>query len=98
MQKRAEILLAEASSLRVTEKPSQRCTYPPWLVTGKSWVALDRMASRLLASPYNLTILDRNETRLVCHSIVPIDDHRHHHTMPIRENQKQFVAKATRDW
>ncbi|XP_011338027.2 uncharacterized protein LOC105279739 [Ooceraea biroi] len=80
------------------KKPSQRCTYPSWLVAGKSWVALDRMASRLLASPYNLTILDRNETRLVCHSIVPIEDHRHHHSTSIdRENQKQFVAKATRD-
>ncbi|XP_029158756.1 uncharacterized protein LOC114931019 isoform X1 [Nylanderia fulva] len=79
------------------KKPPEYCKYPSW-VTDKSWVALDRMASRLLASPYNLTILDRNETRLVCHSAVPIDDHRHHYSMPIdRENQKQFIAKATRD-
>jgi len=86
-------------SFHITEKPPQRCAYPSWLVAGKSWVALDRMASRLLASPYNLTILDRNETRLVCHSVVSIDDHRYHHSTPIdREKQKQFVAKATRDW
>ncbi|XP_012059046.1 PREDICTED: LOW QUALITY PROTEIN: uncharacterized protein LOC105622233 [Atta cephalotes] len=40
----------------------------------------------------------RNETRLICHSVVTIDDHRYHHSTPIdRENQKQFVAKATRD-
>lgn len=83
-------------SFHVTEKPLQRCTYPSWVVAGKSWVALDRMASRLLASSYNLTILDRNETRLVCHSAVAIDDHRHHHID--RDNQKQFVAKVTRDW
>ncbi|KYQ47131.1 hypothetical protein ALC60_13877 [Trachymyrmex zeteki] len=100
-----EICVAERTfwrqipSFHVTEKPPQRCAYPSWVVAGKSWVALDRMASRLLASPYNLTILDRNETRLICHSVVTIDDHRYHHSMPIdRENQKQFVAKATRDW
>ncbi|XP_020284906.1 uncharacterized protein LOC109855264 [Pseudomyrmex gracilis] len=88
-----------ARTFKMTQKnPPQHCTYPSWVVTGKSWVALDRMASRLLASPYNLTILDRNETRLVCHSVVPIDEHRHHHSMPIdRDNQKQFVAKVTRD-
>ncbi|KYM75816.1 hypothetical protein ALC53_13881 [Atta colombica] len=91
-------ILCPRPSFHVTEKPPQRCTYPSWVVAGKSWVALDRMASRLLASPYNLTILDRNETRLICHSVVTIDDHRYHHSTPIdRENQKQFVAKATRD-
>ncbi|EFN62252.1 hypothetical protein EAG_12415 [Camponotus floridanus] len=89
-----------ARTFKMTQKkPPQRCTYPSWVVAGKSWVALDRMASRLLASPYNLTILDRNETRLVCHSVVAIDDHRHHYSMSIdKENQKQFIAKATRDW
>lgn len=90
--------LSPRPSFHVTEKPPQRCTYPSWVVAGKSWVALDRMASRLLASPYNLTILDRNETRLVCHSVVSIED-RHHNSMSIdKENQKQFIAKATRDW
>ncbi|KAL6433350.1 hypothetical protein ACFW04_006486 [Cataglyphis niger] len=59
----------------IQKKPPQYCEFPSWVVAGKSWVALDRMASRLLASPYNLTILDRSETRLVCHSVVPIDDH-----------------------
>ncbi|KAL6257622.1 hypothetical protein P5V15_011200 [Pogonomyrmex californicus] len=89
-----------ARTFKMTQKkPPEHCTYPSWVVAGKSWVALDRMASRLLASPYNLTILDRNETRLVCHSVVSIDEHRYHHSMPIdKENQKQFVAKATRDW
>ncbi|XP_070510374.1 uncharacterized protein [Cardiocondyla obscurior] len=88
-----------ARTFKMTQKkPPQHCEYPSWVVAGKSWVALDRMASRLLASRYNLTILDRNETRLVCHSVVSIDDHRYHHSTPIdRENQKQFVAKATRD-
>lgn len=94
--KHSGIPLSTRPSFHVTEKPPQRCTYPSWVVTGKSWVALDRMASRLLASPYNLTILDRNETRLVCHSVVRAIDDR---SMLIdRENQKQFVAKVTRDW
>ncbi|KAG7212445.1 hypothetical protein KM043_012760 [Ampulex compressa] len=89
-----------AKTFKMKQKnPVERCTYPSWVVFGKSWVALDRMAPRLLASPYNLTILDRKETRLVCHTVVPINDHRHHHlSLTDRENQMQFVAKATRDW
>ncbi|XP_070154200.1 uncharacterized protein [Polyergus mexicanus] len=88
-----------AKTFKMTQKkPPQYCEFPSWVVAGKSWVALDRMASRLMASSHNLTILDRNETRLVCHSVVPIDDHRHHYSAPIdKENQRQFVAKATRD-
>lgn len=77
------------------ENSTERCTYPSWVVDNKLWLALDPVASRLLASPYNLTILNRQETRLVCHSVVPIND-RHYH--PDRENQVQYVAKATLDW
>ncbi|XP_066584217.1 uncharacterized protein [Prorops nasuta] len=77
------------------------CAYPSWLVSAKSWVALDRMAPRLLASAYNLTILDRNETRLVCHSYMPLDDRSHHHhstsSTSHRENSTvKLIAKATR--
>ncbi|OAD57435.1 hypothetical protein WN48_01986 [Eufriesea mexicana] len=74
---------------------TERCSYPSWVVDNKLWVALDPIASRLLASPYNLTILNQNETRLVCHSQVPINDR---HYYPDRENQVQYVAKATLDW
>ncbi|XP_047353947.1 uncharacterized protein LOC124950759 [Vespa velutina] len=77
---------------------TERCAYPSWVVAPKSWVALDRMASRLLASTYNLTILDRNETRLACHATVPIEDHHHHYSSATHTyDQMMFVAKATRD-
>ncbi|XP_017793825.1 PREDICTED: LOW QUALITY PROTEIN: uncharacterized protein LOC108575519 [Habropoda laboriosa] len=39
---------------------------------------------------------NRKETRLVCHSVVPLNDH-HHPLNPDRENQVQYVAKATLD-
>ncbi|KAI4501038.1 hypothetical protein M0802_003841 [Mischocyttarus mexicanus] len=77
---------------------TERCTYPQWVVAPKSWVALDLIASRLLASPHNLTILDRNETRLACHATVPIEDHHHHYSSATHTyDQMMFVAKATRD-
>nr|XP_012234047.1 PREDICTED: LOW QUALITY PROTEIN: uncharacterized protein LOC105678911 [Linepithema humile] len=62
-----------ARTFKMTQKnPPQRCTYPSWVVAGKSWVALDRMASRLLASPYNLTILDETRPALFAiQSFVP---------------------------
>lgn len=75
----------------------QCCTYPNWLVSAKSWVALDRDSSRLLASPYNITILDRNETLLSCYSIIS-DNHRRHHSRAFQDLQVKIIAKATRDW
>ncbi|KAK2583583.1 hypothetical protein KPH14_009527 [Odynerus spinipes] len=77
---------------------TERCAYPSWVVAPKSWVALDRMASRLLTSAHNLTILDRNETRLACHAAVPIESHRHHYSSTKQtHDQMMFVAEATRD-
>ncbi|XP_053982223.1 uncharacterized protein LOC128892926 [Hylaeus anthracinus] len=77
---------------------TEYCKYPSWVVDNKLWLALDRIASRLLTSPHNLTIIDRKETRLVCHSIVSINDRRSHHDMnPDRENQVMYIAKATLD-
>ncbi|XP_076236438.1 uncharacterized protein LOC143180532 [Calliopsis andreniformis] len=86
-----------AKTFKMKQKiPPERCTYPSWVVANKVWVALDQIVSRLLVSPYNLTLLDRNETRLVCHSIVPINDRHHHHPWnPDKENQAMYVAKAT---
>nr|XP_012139271.1 PREDICTED: uncharacterized protein LOC100884026 isoform X4 [Megachile rotundata] len=84
-----------ARTFKLKQKNSpNRCTYPSWVVANKSWVALDPIASRLQASPYNMTILDRKETRLVCHSVVPISDRPFN---PDKENQVQYVAKATLD-
>ncbi|XP_068986355.1 uncharacterized protein [Bombus flavifrons] len=84
-----------AKTFKMKQKNStERCSYPSWVVDNKLWVALDPIASRLQASPYNLTIVNRQETRLVCHSVVPLND-RHEH--PDRENQVQYVAKATLD-
>ncbi|KZC07858.1 hypothetical protein WN55_09844 [Dufourea novaeangliae] len=80
------------------KNPPKRCAYPSWVVANKQWLALDRISSRLLASPYNLTMIDRRETRLLCHSIAPINDHHYHHPLnPDRESQVMYVAKATVD-
>ncbi|XP_046145131.1 uncharacterized protein LOC114871505 isoform X3 [Osmia bicornis bicornis] len=88
-----------AKTFKMKQKNSpNRCTYPSWVVANKSWVALDPITSRLQASPYNLTILDRKETRLVCHSVVSIHDRHYHHPFnPDKEMQVQYVAKATLD-
>ncbi|XP_076684743.1 uncharacterized protein LOC143377407 [Andrena cerasifolii] len=88
-----------AKTFKMKQKsPAEHCTYPSWVVANKLWVALDQIASRLQASPNNLTILDRNETRLVCHSVVTINDRHYHHPFnPDRENQVMYVAKATLD-
>ncbi|XP_076757456.1 uncharacterized protein LOC143427313 [Xylocopa sonorina] len=88
-----------AKTFKMKQKSSPyRCTYPSWVVDNKLWVALDPIASRLLTWPYNLTLLDRKETRLACHSVVPINDRHYHHPLnPDRENQVQYVAKATLD-
>ncbi|XP_011054216.1 PREDICTED: LOW QUALITY PROTEIN: uncharacterized protein LOC105145981 [Acromyrmex echinatior] len=62
-----------ARTFKMTQKkPPQRCAYPSWVVAGKSWVALDRMASRLLASPYNLTILDETRLALFVIRLLPL--------------------------
>ncbi|XP_078041794.1 uncharacterized protein LOC144472508 [Augochlora pura] len=80
------------------KKQSKLCEYPSWVVANKLWLALDRISSRLLASPNNLTIVNQNETRLVCHSIVPIGDRRYHHVSnPNRDSQAMYVAKVTVD-
>ncbi|XP_015171303.1 PREDICTED: uncharacterized protein LOC107063752 isoform X2 [Polistes dominula] len=91
--------ISEASkTYKMKQKYVERCSYPSWVVAPKSWVALDRMASRLLASQHNLTILDQNETRLACHAIVPIEDHHRHYSSATHTyNQMMFVAEATRD-
>ncbi|XP_076300655.1 uncharacterized protein LOC143218918 isoform X2 [Lasioglossum baleicum] len=86
-----------AMTYKMTQKyQTKRCEYPSWVVANKLWLALDRISSRLLASPYNLTIINKNETRLVCHSIVPITDRHYHHPMNSHD-QVMYVAKATVD-
>lgn len=81
------------------ENRPEHCAYPSWVVDNKLWLALDRIGSRLLTSPYNLTILDRKETRLVCHSIVSINDrHNHRPLNPDRENQVMYIAQHTVNW
>lgn len=87
-----------AKTFRMKQKNSpDSCVYPSWVVENKSWVALDQIASRLLASHNNLTLLNRKETRLVCHTLVSTDRHYHRPVNPDRENQAQYVAKATLD-
>ncbi|XP_076221322.1 uncharacterized protein LOC116424529 isoform X2 [Nomia melanderi] len=87
-----------ARTYTMTQKQPKQCTYPSWVVSNKLWLALDRISSRLLASPYSLTIVDQNETRLVCHAIVSINDRRSHHPLnPDKERQVMYVAKATLD-
>ncbi|XP_043280833.1 uncharacterized protein [Venturia canescens] len=85
-----------ARTLRMTQKPvPERCSFPNWLVSPKSWIALDTMASTLLASTYNITILDRNETHLSCHKTFWLDEQQKLMGNR-RENQVMIVAKATR--
>lgn len=86
---------ARTYKMRQKNRP-EHCAYPSWVVDNKLWLALDRIGSRLLTSPYNLTILDRKETRLVCHSIVSINDrHNHRPLNPDRENQVMYIAQHT---
>ncbi|XP_043252057.1 uncharacterized protein LOC122397169 [Colletes gigas] len=74
------------------------CTYPSWVVDNKLWLGLDRIASRLVTSSYNLTILDRKETRLVCHTIVPINDVHYYSRLNVdTANQVMYIARATVD-
>ncbi|XP_015603491.1 uncharacterized protein LOC107271703 [Cephus cinctus] len=81
-----------AKILTMRQKPaSEGCEYPHWMVSAGTWVALDSVA-RLLVSPRNLTIRDRNETRFVCHRLISSDK-------PSTQSNRQvtLVAKATRE-
>ncbi|XP_012267642.2 uncharacterized protein LOC105692780 isoform X2 [Athalia rosae] len=83
-----------ARTLKMTQSDSPvGCDFPHWVVSAGTWVALDLVA-RLLTSPRNLTILDQDETRLVCHSVVSSDIPSS--SIPQTERRITFVAKATR--
>ncbi|XP_046742888.1 uncharacterized protein LOC124409356 [Diprion similis] len=82
-----------ARTLNMTQSRSPvGCDFPNWVVSAGTWVALDLVA-RLLTSPRNLTILNQDETRLVCHSVVNSDLQ----SSSIQtERRITLVAKATR--
>ncbi|XP_023290432.1 uncharacterized protein LOC105703987 [Orussus abietinus] len=85
---------AKTFKMEQVKPETASCSYPTWITSSSLWVTLDSM-DRLQVSKHKLTILDHNETHLVCHSIVNYDSQSPSSTQP--ESRVMVVAKATRE-